>query len=95
MLQGLPQPLADSSDDGASLAFSFYGDRTCGVAGSTCFLAATCSANFTVDGPAGRIDRFGRRTLIRLGPTAGRAWIEQSGECRGIGFPVPPEFQGL
>ena len=95
VLESLPQPVADASDDGATVAFNFYGDRYCGAAGSTCFLAAPCSAGFTIAGPTGSRDRFGRRTFLRLSPGAGRAWIEQSTQCRGFGFPVPPEYQGL
>ncbi len=95
VVRELPRPLADVSADGSTVASSYYGEKYCGVAGSTCWLAAPCSAGFSVEGPAGKYESSGRRTFIRLGRDGRRAWIEQSGECRGMGFPVGPEYQGL
>ncbi len=87
--------LADVSGDGATLASSTYGERYCSFAGSTCWTAPACNAGFAVDGPAGRVTGAGRRTFLRLSRDGRRAWIEQSTVCRGQGFPIPAEYQGL
>jgi hypothetical protein len=87
--------LADVSEDGAAIATSSFGERYCGFAGSTCWTAPPCGATLVIDGPAGRLARYGRKTLARLSRDGRLAWIEQSTECRGLGTPVSAELQGL
>jgi hypothetical protein len=89
------QNLADISADAATTATSSFGERYCGFGGSTCWTAPSCAATLVVDGPAGRVTRYGRKTLIRLSRDGRKAWIEQTTECRGIGLPPAAELQGL
>ncbi len=87
--------LDDLSDDGRIAATTSYAERYCGFAGSTCFLAPTCRADFTITGPATDVTQLGHRSIVRLNRAGTRAWVEQSTVC---GSPVernPPEFQGL
>ncbi|MBI4875454.1 MAG: PQQ-binding-like beta-propeller repeat protein [Acidobacteria bacterium] len=85
----------DISEDGATLASAFYGERYCGFGGSTCWTAAACSASLWIDGPAGRVDTYGRKTFVRLSRDGRRAWIEQSALCLPMGMRPPAEYQGL
>jgi uncharacterized protein (TIGR03437 family) len=90
------QNLADIGVDAATAATSSFGERYCGFAGSTCWTAPSCQATLVVDGPAGRVTRYGRKTLVRLNRDGRKAWIEQTTECRGVGSPPPSaELQGL
>ncbi len=94
-VNAVSRPLADANVDGSTIATSFYGQRRCGFAGSTCFLAAACRADFNVTGPGIQVSASGRRTLIRLNRAGKRAWIEQSDSCADFMVRNPPQFQGL
>jgi hypothetical protein len=91
----IERPLADASEDGATLASTSFGERYCGFAGSTCWTAPPCQATFVAEGPAGRVDVFGRKTFARLNRGGRLVWIEQTTECRGMYPPLSPERQGL
>jgi hypothetical protein len=91
----IERPLADASEDGATLASTSFGERYCGFGGSTCWTAPPCQATFAADGPAGRVEAYGRKTFARLNRAGRLVWIEQTTECRGMYPPFSPERQGL
>jgi len=94
-VQPVTRPVADIDASGAVVAASTYGERYCGSPGSTCFLAAPCSASVTVQGPGIDITNRRRPTTIRLDRSGTRAWIDQQGECRGLDPPAPAALNGL
>lgn len=85
---------ADLSADGSTVVTSFYGKRSCGFGGSTCFLAAPCRGSFAIQGPETTREVFGHRTLARLTRDGRNVWLEQTEVCRGL-EPEPPVYQGL
>jgi len=88
--------LADVNDTGTIAATSFYGERRCGFAGSTCFVQPGCRASATVESGAGRTSvSSSRETSIWLDRTGYLAWIEQSRRCFGLGVALQPELRGL
>src|SRR6266436_2952884 len=64
----------DVSASGAVVAFASYGERQCGIAGSTCFLQPACSASYAVRGPGFEISESQRRTFLRLDRAGRYAW---------------------
>jgi len=85
---------ADLSADGSTVVTSFYGKRSCGFGGSTCFVAAPCRASFAIQGPESSREVSGHRTLARLTRDGRNVWLEQTEVCRGL-EPEPPVYQGL
>src|SRR5262249_2869702 len=62
----LSSPLQDVSGSETVFATAFSGARICGVVGSSCFVKAPCSANFSITGPQIDISNFGYPTFARL-----------------------------
>jgi hypothetical protein len=87
--------LTDVSGDGSVVARSFYGTKTCGAPGSTCFLAPDCKASANIQGLSGEKSYLNRRTLLRLDWLGKYAWIEQGALCSGFGVPDIPPVRGL
>jgi hypothetical protein len=94
-LTQVPPYVTDVSGDGSVQARSFYGTKTCGAPGSTCFLAPNCKASATILGPAGEKTFLNRRALLRLDWLGKYAWLEQGALCSGLGVPDVPAVQGL
>src|SRR5574340_303382 len=93
--QEVGQSVADVDFAGATLATASYGERYCGFAGSTCWVAAPCSAGMSIAGSGMEIRRAGRPTFVRLDRAGRLAWIDQQGECRGLGMQLPDSLNGL
>ncbi|MFB3827162.1 MAG: hypothetical protein ACE15B_10350 [Bryobacteraceae bacterium] len=90
--QELNKSLADVNASGTTLAAASYGERYCGFAGSTCWVAASCSAAMSI---GDEVSRSGRPTFLRLDRSGRLAWIDQQGECRGLGMQLPAPLNGL
>ena len=87
--------LADINADGSLKAYADYGERYCGIIGSSCFIRPNCSASFSIAGLAREWSNT-NRTLIRLNPTGDFAWISQTSGCSGIGSPpLSPTLNGI
>ncbi|MBL8218798.1 MAG: hypothetical protein JNL62_06200 [Bryobacterales bacterium] len=87
--------IADVSATGAVMGLASYKVRYCGVAGSTCFLAATCEASFALSGVGRDVSGIGHRTTVRLDGSGRWAWIDQEQPCPSLGRPLPTPLNGL
>lgn len=85
----------DISADGLVQASTTYGERYCGFAGSTCFIAPSCSATLTITGPGFKNEGPRRRTLVRLDRAGRVAWIDQTTACPAMPFTTPAQLNGL
>jgi uncharacterized protein (TIGR03437 family) len=86
----------DVSADGSVRASTTYGERYCGFAGSTCWVAPPCSASLTITGPG--FERRGppRKSFVRLDRAGRLAWIDQTTACPPMAFaPNPDQWNGL
>jgi hypothetical protein len=62
-----------------------YSERRCSAAGSTCFLAAPCSAGWRIETADGRLSGAMRPTELRVSTDGAFAWFQQQErECRGM-----------
>jgi uncharacterized protein (TIGR03437 family) len=95
VVEEVKDSVADVSNSGAVLASASYASRVCGFAGSTCFLAPSCSAGFTIRGPGIDVTNSRWRTLIRLDREGGLAWINQDSVCSMMGSAPPAALNGL
>lgn len=80
--------LADVDSSGGVTATAFVGERSCGFAGSSCFLQPPCRAQAQINAAAGSSSAAWtstvsthRETFIRLDPSGQLAWIEQGRQC--------------
>jgi hypothetical protein len=92
-----PNP-ADVNETGDILATAFIGTKSCGFAGSSCFLQPACAANASIVSVAAGDSwttsaSVSRETLIRLDRTGKLAWIEQGKQCFSVAS--PPLATGL
>jgi hypothetical protein len=90
--------LVDVNNSGTIAATSFFGERRCGFAGSTCFVQPGCRVSAGVEELESgnrRSATNSRETMIRLDRTGYLAWIEQARRCFGIGVPLQQEMRGL
>jgi uncharacterized protein (TIGR03437 family) len=85
----------DVSADGLIQASSFYGERYCGFAGSTCWTAPPCSASFAISSRGVKVEGSGRKSFIRLDRSGRLAWIDQTTPCPSMSFTNPPQMNGL
>lgn len=83
-----------SADGSVAAASSISFDKTCGSAGSTCILAASCAASYTV-GPGLYQTTQSAHATLRLSRDASLVWIETRGICSGLPAARPPMRHGL
>ncbi|MBS1829949.1 MAG: hypothetical protein JST93_31915 [Acidobacteria bacterium] len=76
-------------------AMAPYGERYCGFAGSSCWLAAACQASFRIEGPGVEVSGSRRRTLLRLDREGKLVWMEQTTSCAQLGQTAPEPLHGL
>ena len=81
-------PLVDIDGSGSITAAAQTLNRICGVAGSTCFLADSCEATFTITGPGIHYSNP-NSTFTRLSRSGKYIWIDQH-VCWNL--PPPPAF---
>ncbi|MFN7939607.1 MAG: hypothetical protein U0R19_40145 [Bryobacteraceae bacterium] len=77
------------------VASAQYGERYCGFAGSSCWLAAACQASFRVEGPGLEVSGSRRRTLLRLDRAGKLLWVEQTTACAELWQSAPEPMHGL
>ena len=86
-------PLADIDGSATVQAFAQTLDRSCGFAGSSCWLADYCQATFELQEPGSQFSNH-FRTFVRLSRSGEFVWIDQS-DCKALGRTPPPQFNGL
>jgi uncharacterized protein (TIGR03437 family) len=77
------EPLADVDGSGTVLASAFTAARSCGFAGSSCWLADPCHASFQLEGPGFKYSNT-YDTFTRLSRSSEFAWISQR-NCTSLG----------
>jgi len=81
--------VSDISASGLVYASSSVANRVCGFSGSTCWLAAPCSASYAIKGPGIDIRYSGASAVIRLDRSGQLAWIVEDGTCPSFEQPHP------
>ena len=94
-IQLIPVTVRDYDAAGAVTTTGTYGEKYCGVAGSTCFLRPPCSATFEVKGPSFDLVKNVWRTFARMDRGGKVVWVEQDASCGGLGVLVPAPLNGL
>lgn len=89
------QSVQDVSANLRVVASAQYGERYCGFAGSSCWLAAACQATFRIEGPGMEVSGSRRRTLLRLDREGKLVWIEQTTACAELWQTAPEPMHGL
>jgi len=93
VLTFIPGGVADIDASAAILASTQTFERSCGFAGSSCWLADYCQATFDLQGPGFHYsNRF--NTLARLSRSGQYVWIDQA-DCKALGRTPPPQYNGL
>ena len=92
-LEPITRSLADVNADGSIMAWSTSYPRSCGFAGSSCWLADWCQAAFGILGPGFSNGNSRYQTLVRLDGGGSLAWIDQK-TCQSIG-PATAPLSGL
>jgi len=92
------RPVNESIEDAANsfVASSSYSERSCGTAGSTCFLQPLCRAATRIQGIGRDWSVNGLSAMVRLDPSGRIAWISTLAICPlGVTTPAPSRVDGL